>query len=261
MVQIRVIPCLLYKNGALVKTVHFQNEKYVGDPINTVRIFNEKEVDELIFLDILATIEKKTPDLDFLQNIASECFMPLCYGGGITSLQEMEKIFNIGVEKVAMNSAVPGNPELIKSASDNFGSQSIVVSIDVKKSILGKYQVYTHRGRIKQPLDPVIFARQIQEWGAGELLLNSIDRDGTGSGFDLVLIQKVAEAVEIPTIACGGAGSLEHFREAVAVGASAVSAGSFFVFHGKHRAVLITYPDQKSLSETFKKYQENSSQI
>jgi imidazole glycerol-phosphate synthase subunit HisF len=239
---------LLLKNDGLVKTVKFGQPKYVGDPINAVKIFNDKEVDELIFLDITATIEKRKPPFDLISRIASECFMPFCYGGGITSVEEIAKLFKLGVEKVAINTQALTNPSLIERAAELFGSQSVVVSIDVKKNLFGKYRVFSHGGRRSVKIDPVSFAKQMEQTGAGEILLNSIDRDGTGTGYDLELIRSVAEAVRIPVIACGGAGKVEDFSSAVkTAGASAVGAGSLFVFQGPHRAVLITYPTMSEL--------------
>ncbi|HKC64033.1 MAG TPA: AglZ/HisF2 family acetamidino modification protein, partial [Pyrinomonadaceae bacterium] len=244
----RVIPCLLLKNEGLVKTVKFKNPKYVGDPLNAVKIFNEKEVDELIFLDITATVENRRPPLKLISQIASECFMPFCYGGGIRSVEDIAELFKLGVEKVAINSQAVENPLLIRSAAEKFGSQSIVVSIDVKKNLFGKYRVFTHGGRKATKFDPAEFAARMQEMGAGELFLNSIDRDGTMQGYDLELTKKVTESVSLPVIACGGAGRIEDFADAIKKGgASAVSAGSMFVFQGQYRAVLITYPSIKEL--------------
>ena len=247
MLKSRVIPCLLLKNEGLVKTIKFKNPKYVGDPLNAVKIFNDKEVDELVFLDITATIENRRPPVKLISQIATECFMPFCYGGGVRTVEDIAELFKLGVEKVAINSQAVENPDLIKRAADLFGSQSIVVSIDVKKNLFGKYRVFTHSGRKDSKLDPVEFAVRMQETGAGELFLNSIDRDGTRQGYDLTLTSKICEAVNIPVIACGGAGNIDHFAEAVKAGASAVSAGSMFVFQGEYRAVLITYPSIKEL--------------
>jgi cyclase len=248
MLKTRVIPCLLLKNEGLVKTVKFKDPKYVGDPINAVKIFNDKEVDELIFLDITATLEHRKPPVKLISEIATECFMPFCYGGGITNIEDIAELFKLGVEKVAINTQAVENPSLIKEAAERFGNQSIVVSIDVKKNMFGKYRVSTHGGRRATRLDPVDFAIRMQDAGAGELFLNSIDRDGTRQGYDLELIKKVSDSVNIPIIACGGAGSLDDFAQAVKQGgASAVSAGSMFVFQGQYRAVLITYPSQKEL--------------
>lgn len=252
MLLTRVIPCLLLRNQGLVKTVKFKDPKYVGDPINAVKIFNDKEIDELLFLDITATNERKRPPLKVISEIASECFMPLAYGGGIRTLDDLREIFTVGVEKVCINSYAVEDPAFIGKAADIFGSQSIVVSIDVKKSLLGRYEVHTHGGTRNAKLDPVKHAVAMEQMGAGELFINSIDRDGTMQGYDIGLIRKVASAVRIPVIACGGAGKLADLTDAWKNGgASAVSAGSMFVFHGKHRAVLISYPRQEELAGAF----------
>ncbi len=234
-----------------MKTVRFADEKYVGDAINAIRIFNEKQVDELILLDTRATVEGLEPRLDIVRDVASECFMPLCYGGGITSLRQMEKLFWIGVEKVSVNAAAVKNAGLIQEAAKVFGSQSIVVAMDVKKTRFHGFRVHVARGTENANLDPVQHAKHMEELGAGELLVHSIDRDGTREGYDLELVRAVSEAVSIPVVASGGAGKLEHFKAAVQAGAAAVSAGSFFVFHGKHRAVLITYPEPAELQALF----------
>jgi cyclase len=247
MLKTRVIPCLLLRNAGLVKTVKFKDPKYVGDPINAVRIFNEKEVDELAFLDIGATHAGSGPNFELLTHIASEAFMPFGYGGGITDLQQIKRLYAMGVEKVILNTAAHADPNLVSEAVALAGSSSVVVSIDVKRGWLGKRSVYTRGGQQDTKKDPVEYAREAERLGAGEILLNSIDRDGTQSGYDLELIRDVAGAVSIPVVAVGGAGQLQHFKEAVEYGASAVSAGSLFVFHGKHRAVLITYPKYDEL--------------
>jgi cyclase len=244
----RVIPCLLLKDKGLVKTVKFKNPKYVGDPINAVRIFNEKEVDELIFLDITATIEKRPPPIDVISQISDECLMPLTFGGGISTVDQVKQVLNAGAEKVSINTSAVENPILIKEASENFGSQSIVVAIDVKKKLFGKYEVFTHDGTRGTGLDPVQFSQKMEEYGAGEILINSIDRDGTMQGYDINLIKLITTAVNIPVIACGGAGKVHDFSEALLTGgASAVAAGSLFVFYGKRRAVLINYPTREEL--------------
>lgn len=248
MLKTRVIPCLLLKNRGLVKTIKFKDPKYVGDPINAVKIFNEKEVDELLFLDITATVENRKPNFSIISDIASESFMPFGYGGGVKDLNDMKELFNLGVEKVIINSYAVENPEFIKRAADLFGSQSVVVSIDVKKTLIGKYEVFTYGGKKNTKLEPVKFAIKMQEMGAGEIFLNSIDRDGTMQGYDIELIKNVSQSLSVPVIACGGAGKIEDFAEAVKKGgASAVAAGSMFVFHGKHRAVLINYPSVQIL--------------
>ena len=252
MLQPRVIPCLLLKGRGLVKTCRFRDPKYVGDPINAVRIFNDKMVDELAFLDITATPEGRGPSFEVISDVASECFMPLLYGGGIRSLDDAERMFNAGVEKIAVNSHAGERPRFIRELASQFGSQSIVVSIDVKRSPFGKHKVHTFCGRTNTKHDPVDYARRMEDMGAGELLITSIDRDGTQQGYDLPLITKVAASVSIPLIACGGAGSIDDFRRALhETGASAVAAGSVFVFHGKHRAVLISYPKRDELNDCF----------
>jgi cyclase len=248
----RVIPVLLLKNAGLVKTQKFKNPKYVGDPINAIKILNEKEVDELIFLDINASKENKKPNLKLLNEIATECFIPLCYGGGIKTIEDIKNIISCGVEKVSLNSIAIENPDFVKSASDIFGSSTIVVSIDVKKNFWGKKIIYSYSGTKSTGLDPISFAVEMQKKGAGELLINSIDKDGMMNGYDYELIKQISKEVDIPVIACGGAGELKHLKEAIGAGASAVAAGSMFVFHGKHRAVLINYPSQVELQNLFK---------
>lgn len=244
----RVIPVLLLRNGGLVKSVRFKDYKYVGDPINAVKIFNDKEVDELIFLDITATTEDKGPPIKLLSEIANECFMPLCYGGGIKGIEDIKEVINIGVEKIAINSQATAQPSFVKEASDMFGSSTIVVSIDVKKDTSGKDEVVSRCGRNNTGLDPVAFAKQMEEMGAGEILLNSIDRDGTMLSYDIGLIKSVTDSVNIPVIACGGAGGLHDLSEAVKKGgASAAAAGSLFVFYGPYRAVLINFPTPEEL--------------
>ena len=253
MLQKRVIPCLLLKNRGLVKTTKFKKPVYVGDPINTIRIFNEKEVDELIFLDIDASSRQSKPDFNLIAEIASECFMPLCYGGGVHCLNDLRTIFSLGVEKIAINYHAVVNPDFIRQAVDLFGSQSIVLSMDVKKSLLRNYEVYILNGRKRTHLDPVMFAIQMEALGVGEILLNSINNDGIQRGYDLEIIKKVSEVVNVPVIACGGAGCLNDFSEAVNIGgAAAVAAGSLFVFHGKNKAVLVSYPKREELEGIFK---------
>jgi cyclase len=230
-----------------VKTVRFRKTTYLGDPINIVRIFNDREVDELIVLDIDATREDRNPRLAQLTDLASECFMPLCYGGGVRSLKDIERLFAIGVEKVAINTQSVLNPVLVESAARQFGSQSIVASIDVKLDFLRRPRVITHGGRRSHGLDPVAHAREMEERGVGEVLLNSIDRDGVRSGYDLALIGEVTTAVRVPVIACGGAGCLEDAGRALRAGAAAAAAGSLFSFAGPNRAVLVNYPDRRDI--------------
>ncbi|CAN5668062.1 AglZ/HisF2 family acetamidino modification protein [soil metagenome] len=252
MLKTRVIPCLLLKNSGLVKTVKFKDPRYLGDPINTVKIFNDSGVDELTFLDITATNESRKPDFKFLSDIASECFMPLGYGGALRSISDIEELLNIGIEKAIINSYAVENSDFVKEASEKFGSSTIVISIDVKRSLFGKYEVYTHSGKLGTKLDPVEFAKTMENNGAGEILLNSIDRDGSMKGYDLEILEKVSKAVSIPVIACGGAGSLSDFSDAVKnTHISAVAAGSLFVFQGPHKAVLINFPTEEELEKIF----------
>jgi len=251
MLKTRVIPTLLLRNAGLVKGEKFSHHKYVGDPINAVKIFNTKEVDELVFFDITASIEDRKPNYDLLADIASEAFMPFAYGGGLNSVHDIEKLFKVGVEKAIINTAATRNLDIVRQASAIAGSQSIVVAMDVKRSIMGKYHVYSQSGRVNTGLSPIDYAKMAMDAGAGELVVTAIDREGTGRGYDVDLIAKVSTAVNIPVVASGGAGSLQHFRQAVDAGASAVAAGNLFIFHGKHKAVLITYPEYQSLEELF----------
>jgi cyclase len=248
----RIIPCLLLRDKGLVKTVKFRESTYVGDPINTIKIFNEKEVDEIFFLDIDATKSMKEPPYELIQNIASECFMPFAYGGGIRSLQQMEKIIKSGAEKIILNTHAFLQKNFINDAVHQFGSSTIAVSIDVRKEFLKGNIVYIKGGTMSTGKNPVDYAKEIENKGAGEILINSIDRDGMMEGYDIELIKSISQVVRIPVIACGGAGKLSDFRLAVKEGgASAAAAGSFFVFHGKRRAVLITYPEYSEISALF----------
>lgn len=248
MFPIRVMPCLLLKGLGLVKTIKFKDAKYLGDPRNVVKIFNEKEVDELIILDINATPEKQRLRFELIREIVSEAFMPMAYGGGIRTIKDARAMLALGVEKIVLNTIAVENPMFIREAADVFGSQSVVVCMDVKKGFHGEYRIYTHGGRRNAKAIPAVFAKQMEDMGAGELVVNSIDRDGTRSGYDLELIKSVTDAVNLPVIACGGAGKVQDFSNAVLQGgASAVAAGSLFFFHGKHRAVLISYPSQTVL--------------
>ncbi|MBX7226694.1 MAG: AglZ/HisF2 family acetamidino modification protein [Chitinophagales bacterium] len=250
MKRIRVIPVLLVNNRKLVKTIKFGAETYVGDPVNAIKIFNDKEVDELILLDISATKNKQEPNFELIEQAAGECFMPLGYGGGITHIDQIKRILYSGVEKVVINSSIATNPALITEASKAFGAQAIVASIDLKKSLFGGYAAYTHSGTKKVKMGLVEYAKYVEELGAGEIMVYSIDRDGTYKGFDVEITGKIAEQVSIPVIASGGARNIDDFSDVVINGhASAVAAGSMFVFTGKHRAVLISYPNQKELKK------------
>ena len=249
MLRTRVIPCLLLHGHGLVKTRRFKDSVYIGDPVNAVRIFSEKEVDELILLDIDASREGREPNYELIAEIAGECFMPLAYGGGVRSLEQVRRLIRSGVEKVVINSAAFFSCQVIRDAAEVFGSQAVVGAVDVKKPLLASWKVMAKAGTVDAgvPLDAHVQALVMA--GAGEIFINSIDRDGSMTGFDLELIRRVSGAVQVPVIACGGAGSVEHLRQAVREGgASAVAAGSLFVFHGKHRAVLINYPNAAELA-------------
>lgn len=252
MLRTRVIPCLLLKGNGFYKTTKFKNPVYLGDPINILKIFNDKEVDEIFVLDIGATPLQKDLNMSLLRDFASECFMPLGYGGGIRTLDQMKAVFQLGFEKVAMNTSAYENPELVTQGASAFGSQSIVVSIDAKKSLLGNYEVMTLSGNKKTGRKPAEYAREMEARGAGEILLNAVDRDGTMEGYDLTLVKMVAATVKIPVIACGGAANVEDFGAAVKeAGASAAAAGAMFVFQGPHRAVLINFPSPDELESVF----------
>lgn len=243
MLRPRIIPCLLVQKKGLVKTVKFGPGKYVGDPINAVKIFNEKEADELIVLDIDATANGVEPDFALIQKLAAECRMPLCYGGGIKTVEQASRIISLGVEKVALSSAALANPGLITAIAREIGSQSIVVVLDVKRSLFGKYEVYTHNGKKATGRTPVELAKEAEALGAGEVVINAIDLDGQMKGYDLELARRVREAVGLPMSVLGGAGSLEDIGKLISTcGVVGASAGSLFVFKGKLRAVLINYP-------------------
>ncbi len=250
MLKTRVIPVLLLKNKGLVKSRQFKNETYLGDPINAVRIFNDKEVDELIFLDTMASKVKRPPDFDLIGQIATECFMPFAYGGGIMDMETSKRLLAIGVEKLIVNTLAFLSLDTVKKMVESFGSQSVIGSIDIKKNMWGKYQVYSHANCDVLEKDPVTWAQKLVEAGVGEIMLNAVDRDGMMNGYDNDLIKKVTASVPVPVIACGGACNLEDFVNATkSAGASAVAAGSMFVFHGKHRAVLINFPNRELLEK------------
>jgi cyclase len=238
----RVIPVLLVSDGYLVKPVKFQGDKYIGDPINAVRIFNEKQVDELVICDIDATVKRTGVNYTLIEEIASEAFMPVGYGGGVASAEEARRITGIGIEKVVLNSAAVSRPEAVTAISEALGASSTVVSVDAKRKLTGGWDTYTERGSRKTGLTPAEAAAKAQQLGAGEVLVSSIDRESTFTGYDVKLIESVAAAISVPVIALGGAGSFDDFAPALQAGASAVAAGSMFVLNGKHRAVLISYP-------------------
>jgi imidazole glycerol-phosphate synthase subunit HisF len=250
MLRTRVIPALLLRDASLVKTVRFGRFTYVGDPCNTVRIFNELEVDELAFLDISATREVRPPNLALLADIANECFMPLAYGGGIRSVADAQSILRLGFEKVIVNSHAAERPALIAELAEHFGSQAVIVSIDVRHSLLGGMRVYTRSASLNTHRDPVAWAREAESLGAGEILLTSVDREGTWEGFDVGLVKAVTDAVRVPVIAHGGAGSLDHIEQVVMrAGASAVALGSMVVFQKQNCGVLVNFPEPDELAE------------
>lgn len=246
MLRPRVTPCLLVKNGGLVKTINFGNPKYVGDPINAAKIFNEKEVDELIVLDIDASVHNREPDYGLIKSLAAECRMPLCYGGGVKTVGHVERIISLGVEKVAMSSSAINNLELVAQAAKVVGRQSIVVVMDVKLSgKSGRYELWTHNGRRPTGLCAVEFAKKAEHFDAGEVVINAIDRDGTMKGYDIDLISKVRESISMPITVLGGAGSLKDISALIqSFGIIGAAAGSLFVFKGIYRAVLINYPSR-----------------
>ncbi len=244
----RVIPVLLLRDESLVKTVRFDKFSYVGDPCNTVRIFNELEVDELMFLDITASREGRGPNLTLLADIADECFMPLGYGGGVQSVAQAKSVFDIGFEKICVNTAAFDRPELLTELARQYGSQAVVASIDVKSGLLGRATVRSQSGRRNTGRDPVSWAVEVERRGAGEILLTSIDREGSWEGFDLDLVNRVADAVSIPVIAHGGAGSVEDIGRVVKQAhASAVALGSLVVFQRQGMGVLVNFPDARQL--------------
>ena len=250
MLLTRYIPCLLLKGAGLVKTVKFKNPKYVGDPINTVRIFNEKEVDELIFLDIEATPQDREPNYKLLSEIADECFMPLAYGGGIKTLEQAIKIFQIGIEKVAINSAAHSNLKLIGDIAAIYGTQAVIGIIDVKKSLFGKQEVVSNSATTKHKFTPEAWAQELGKAGVGEIMVTSVDMEGTWEGIDVALIKRITDSVNVPVIAHGGAGNVEHLKDAVRTGgASAVAMGSMVVYQKKDFGVLINFPDKKILEK------------
>jgi cyclase len=245
--RIRVIPTLLLHNGGLVKSIKFGQHRYVGDPINAVRIFNEKEVDEIAIIDISCTQQKREPNFTLISQICGEAFMPLAYGGGLHNLAQIEKILYQGAEKVILQTAAFDNPSLIREAANRFGSQSIVVCIDARKTLLGGYKVFRDNGTKATGLNPVEWVKELEAWGAGEIIINSITNDGTYKGYEIPLIEMVTKATNIPIVALGGASETSDFVKAISAGASAVAAGSMFIFKRPHQAVLVTYPSPDKL--------------
>lgn len=248
MLRTRLIPVLLLKDNALVKTVKFSSPSYIGDPINTVRIFNELEVDELCFLDITATNEKRLPNFRVLTEIADECFMPLAYGGGLNDFETVRKIFGIGFEKVVINTATHIMPRLVTQIATHYGNQAVVASVDVKRNFFGRYEVFSHSGKVNTKKNPVEWTKELEQLGVGEILLTSIDQEGTWKGLDVELIKQVTHSVTIPVIAHGGAGTVEHINEIIkTTNVSAVALGSMVVYQQKGMGVLVNFPDQHQI--------------
>lgn len=246
----RVIPVLTISGGdKLVKTVGFKQPNYIGDPINAVKIFNDKQVDEIVLLDINATIENREPNYDKIEEICSEAFMPFAYGGGIKSIEQIQLLFSLGIEKVVLNSTLSSNLDLIAKASAIFGSQSIVASLDIKRNLFGQYHIYTHSAKKKLKFNIPELIKKLESLGIGEIFLNSIDRDGTFKGYDLKLIEEISSLSEVPIVACGGAGSVSDFKSALKAGAQAVAAGSYFVYRSSKKGVLINYLNSEELAE------------
>lgn len=255
MLRSRITPCLLVHKKGLVKTTNFKDPKYVGDPLNAVKIFNEKEVDELIVLDIDATVDGRGPDFELIRNLAVECRMPFCYGGGVTKVEEAKKIISLGAEKVAISSAAIYNTPILKEIGDAVGVQSVVVVLDVRKKIFGGYELVTHNGKKAAPIKLLDLITQLSEIGIGEIVINAVDQDGKMKGFDFKLFDLIRDCTDMPMTILGGAGSIQDIHDAISRYVTiGVSAGSLFVFKGKYRAVLISYP---SLDERKELYQIN----
>lgn len=246
----RIIPALLLKRKGLVKTVKFKKPKYIGDPINAVKIFNDLKADELMFLDILASKEKRTIDPQLVKNIGDEAYMPFSVGGGIYQLEQIRKLIGAGAEKVVINTFAVNEPDFIKEASDEFGSSTLIASMDIKRDIFGRYRVFLKNGTVKTKYSPIAFAKLMEEKGAGELLINNIEKDGTYKGYDLEMVRRIAQSLSIPTIALGGASNIIDMKDVILKGyANASAAGSIFVFHGPRKAVLINYPTKTELNQ------------
>jgi imidazole glycerol-phosphate synthase subunit HisF len=249
MITRRIIPCLLLSGRKLVKTVKFDSPKYVGDPINAVKIFNDKEVDEIMILDIDASMNGTEPQFEYLKEVVSESFVPISYGGGITNLEQIDRLLQLGIEKVSLNSVNSTGFDLISQAAAKHGSQSIVAAVDLKPNIFGQNKVFFKNKKYKVTEEPSDYISKLEKAGAGEILINFVDRDGTYKGYNFDLVKKISSQLKVPSLFLGGAGSEEDFAKAFSLGASAVAAGSLFVFHGPHRAVLINYPDRKSIEK------------
>lgn len=245
MLKRRIIPCLLLKDEALIKTIQFNKYAYIGDPINAVKIYNDCEVDEIILLDIFATTENKRPNVELIKKIVDECFIPLAYGGGVRTIEEMDEIFQIGVEKICLNALLFEDPQMVKQAVARFGAQAIVASLDFKKSLFGGYEAYVRNGKVKVKMKFDEVLKYIESLGVGEVLVNDIQRDGEMKGYNTELIDLCMQRCQVPVIGLGGAGKLEHLREAFQTGIPALAAGSLFVYKSEFRGVLINYPNQE----------------
>lgn len=253
MLRPRIIPSLLIQDNGLVKTVNFKDPKYVGDPINAVKIFNEKEVDELAVFDIDATSKNLEPNYSLIERIANQSRMPLCYGGGVRTVEQAQRIFSLGIEKIALSAAALKNPEIITEIGDRVGAQSVIVVLDVKKKLFGGYEVYTHNGKKSTGINPIKFVEEAQRLGAGEIIINSIDQDGVMKGYDMNLIDSIRKKTSLPLTVLGGAGSLEDIKEVINKhGVIGVAAGSLFVFKGVYKAVLINYPTKEEKEKLYK---------
>ncbi len=245
--SVRLIPVLLIHSNGVYKSINFNNYRYIGDPINTIRIFNDLEVDEICILDIDASKNSKSPNYELLEDLTSEAFMPFSYGGGIQTTDQAKNIFNLGIEKIIVNYAIQRNLNLIEECSNKFGSQSIIASIDYKKNFFNKKFCYDHVSKKKLNINIKDFVVLVEKAGAGEILLNSVDRDGLMNGMDTDLIQELSLITNVPIIACGGAGNLEHVKKASVAGANAIAGGSMFVYHGNQKGILINYPSKDQL--------------
>ncbi len=260
MLHPRIIVCLLIHKKGLVKTVHFKNPKYVGDPINAVKIFNEKKIDELMVIDIDASVENREPDYKMIENIAVECRMPLCYGGGIKTKEQAKRVFNLGVEKISLSSTVFNNIDSIKEITSEVGKQSVVIVLDIKKKLFGNYEIFINNGLTKTGMNPIQFIKTLESIGVGEIVINSIDYDGSLKGFDFSILDKIIPTITTPVTILGGASSLENIGEAIKkYGRIGIAAGSLFVFKGKYKAVLINYPNPKEKIELINQYLTNTS--
>ena len=252
MLRPRIIPSLLVHNNGLVKTVKFKNHKYIGDPINTVKIFNEKQVDELVIFDIDATVKNNEPNYKMIESIAMECRMPLCYGGGIKSVEQASNIFSLGVEKIALSSEALINSQILHDIGDQVGLQSVVVVLDIKRNIFGKLEIFIKNGTTKMKINPFKYIHRLKDIGVGEIIINSINNDGTMLGYDFIMLDKIIKDVDMPLTILGGAGSMQDIANAFQkYGIIGASAGSLFVFKGKYKAVLVNYPSEQEKEEMY----------